>query len=170
MDPINRGKLWSFFHFGFPRGLGEPSFFCPPLKVTPVPTPLIKVTPVPTLLKAIRKVTCLSGRLSVRPSVCPSLRQSVRLPVGLSVRPSVGLSASLSVCLPASPSVRPSVSLSVCRGETPAKNTAKTRGFEVGGKTIIEKPRVFKQSPVLVSYFCVPGGNAREKHSENAGF
>ena len=26
LDPINRGKLWPFFHFGFPRGLGEPSF------------------------------------------------------------------------------------------------------------------------------------------------
>ena len=23
---INRGKLWPFFHFGFLRGLGEPSF------------------------------------------------------------------------------------------------------------------------------------------------
>ena len=130
MDPINRGKLWSFFHFGFPRGLGEPSFFCPPLKVTPVPTPLIKVTPVPTLLKAIRKVTCLSGRL----------------PVSLSVHLSARLSVSLSVCLSVCLSVRLSVCPPVC-------------------------PCVCRPLRRFVRQFVgVPGGNAREKHSENAGF
>ena len=126
MDPINRGKLWPFFHFGFPRGLGEPSFFCPPLKVTPVPTPLIKVTPVPTLLKAIRKVTCLS--------VCPS------------------------VCLPVSPSVCPSACRSVCPSvcRSVRQSVRVSAGLSVGSS--------------VRQFVGVPGGNAREKHSEHAGF
>ena len=66
-----------------------------------------------------------------------------------SVRPSVCPSLRQSVRLPVGLSVRPSVglsaSLSVCLPASPSVCLS-------------------------VRYFCVPGGNAREKHSENAGF
>jgi hypothetical protein len=56
-------------------------------------------------LKVYPPSVCLSVRPSVRPSVCLSVCPSVRPSVCLSVRPSVRLSVCLSVCQSVSPSV-----------------------------------------------------------------